>query len=167
MHAENVVNLLNGLLIIAFILLATLEKYFTLPSYVRIGSEDERSGLVDKEAPTKNWSEVLNRNIENFVPYCFSLFFLNSLCFPNIQKREDFHNIIYAILGLQYVFFISRISHAIGYMKDHSILRSSGFGVTAAVNVAMSFLGVALSFVEKFPTDEIVNGIQHFHSMIY
>lgn len=170
-HTSNVIVFLNSLFLVILILLATWEKYRRFNSYSLVAGDEgnaqprshEQTGLMDPQGAErldKNWSEVLNRNVENFVPFFLNTVFIYMIAFIGLDPtNKNFMLTIYSFLAFQYVYLAARVAHAIGYFVPAvKLLRSTGFGLTALINVLLSFMAIVVTFTGDWLPAMQLNG---------
>jgi hypothetical protein len=173
-HASNVIIFLNGLLIVVLIALSNWDKYRHFNAYSLVAGDEgnahgrgEESGLMDHRSQAvsdlpqeKNWSEVLNRNVENFVPFFLTTLFIRQISFAVLSPTNtQFQLTIYAFLAFQYAYLAARLCHMIGYFNASvKFLRWGGFGVTAVVNALLGVMAIIVTFTGAWTEEQQVNG---------
>jgi len=161
-HCSNVINWLIGLLLVFLLIMAILE-HFSIEIWE---STSESSNLLGSEVKRpvgirqKKWNELLQRNVENLIPFFLTKVFLERICFSNstLTLHDNFHAIIYSVVGLQFLFIFARLIHAFGHVIEFRFLRTAGFFISALVNIALSIFTVVLSFVGGWPSFLVQSG---------
>lgn len=163
-HTTNVFNLLFGGLTSVLIMMTIIEHY------LETNNNEEVSGLLDSEPKSevgeiqvwdvRDWKGLLNRNIENFVPFFLSIIPFELYIGSTLLFRHNFNAILISILILKYLYLFSRVIHFIGYKIGVKSVRTTGFALSGITNITLSIMVAVVSFLGKGKSQTVMVGVR-------